>query len=353
MNTLRMAAANLAGWPKALGYTLAGTMLALAFAASLMFGAVPLSLAEVWQGIQQVDSAPGFLIHESRLPRSVLAVLVGAQFAASGMLLQQVLRNPLADPAVTGVSSGAMLAVMLWLLFDVFNQADPSALVVQSGASLTLVAQLGGTLGVVFAWLLAQRRGRASTETLLISGIVVSLLLSALAMGLLAGWGSSRVEVILTWLSGSLYGRDWSHVAALWPWSLGLLALPLLVRPLTVLALGDERAHSLGLPVSRWRAVLLLYAASLAASAVSIVGPLAFIGLLVPQALRQLGGQHLASAWPAVLYGGALLTLLADTVGRAILPPADIPVGAVTALIGAPVFLFLLTQGRASPARGE
>lgn len=353
MRTMVLAAANLGRWPKGLGWLLAMVLLALVFWASLMFGAVPLSAADVWQGLQQPDGEFGFLVHESRLPRSVLALLVGAQFAACGMLLQQVLRNPLADPAVTGVSSGAMLAVMLWLLFDVFNQADPSALVVQSGASLSLVAQLGGTLGVVLVWALAQRRGHADTETLLISGIVVSLLLSALAMGLLAGWGSSRVEVILTWLSGSLYGRDWSHVAALWPWSLWLLALPLLVRPLTLLALGDERANTLGLPVSVWRAVLLLYAASLGASAVSIVGPLAFIGLLVPQALRQLGGQHLARAWPAVLYGGALLTLLADTVGRAILPPADIPVGAVTALIGAPVFLFLLTQRRASPARGE
>ena len=329
-----------------------GTVLAVLLPAlglaGVAYGAADLSWADAWQALWTHAGPAQDIVWSLRLPRVLLAAVVGAHFAASGLLLQSALRNPLADPGVLSISAGATLAVMVFLLLDSFaGSVDSTRLDALPADWLPLIAQAGGLLGAALVYGLAWQQG-AAPQRLLLTGIVLSAVLYAAALGILAGWGSSRVEVVLTWLSGSLYARDWLHLKPLLPWTLlGLLLLPWIIRPLSVLSLGDDPARSLGLPTEAWRFAALALASVFAASAVGVSGPLAFVGLLVPHMVRLLLPGPPLRHWPLVLLTGAALTMLADTVGRSLLAPTEIPVGAVTALIGAPCFVLLLSRRRA------
>ncbi|WP_035053973.1 FecCD family ABC transporter permease [Andreprevotia chitinilytica] len=317
--------------------------------ASLLLGAADYSPTTLWQALRDSSSDPGahLVLWDLRLPRLLLAALVGAHFALSGLVLQAVLRNLLADPGILGISSGATLAVMLFLLFDAFaGTTDNSQLAAYRIEWLPAVAQLGGLGGLALVYGLSWQRGTAPSR-LILMGIAVGATLYALAMSILAGWGSSRVEVVLTWLAGNLYGRSWAHLALLWPWSVALLlVLPLLLPALSVMALGDARAGSLGLRVELWRLAALAYAGIAAAAAVGICGPLGFVGLIAPHLARLLRPGGLAQRLPLTLLLGAVVTIAADLFGRLVLAPTEIPVGAVTPLLGAPLFLYLLSKSR-------
>lgn len=314
---------------------------------SVRFGAAEFSLASAVQALSHRNGARdvAFVMWELRMPRVLLALMIGAQLAASGLVLQAALRNPLAEPGVIGVSSGATLGVMVLLLVANFaGSLDGSRLDAYDITWMPLVAQVGGIGAALSVYALASRNGTAPFR-LILMGVAVSAAMYAVAMTILAGWGSSRIEVLLTWLAGNLYARGWQHVLLLAPWTVATIALlPVLLPAVQVLSLGDDAATSVGLNVERWRLVAIVYSGFAAACAVAIAGPVAFVGLIAPHLARLAVGGSLARQAPFALICGALITALADLTGRVVVAPAEIPVGAVTALFGAPLFLFLLSR---------
>lgn len=314
---------------------------------SAALGAADFPLATLWHAALGRGDArdAAFVLWQLRLPRVTLALMIGMHLAASGLTLQAALRNPLAEPGVLGVSSGATLGVMLLVvLAHVGGSFDSSRLYANDTAWLPLAAQTGGIGAALAVYALAWRNGTAP-HRLLLMGVAVSAALYAVAMTILAGWGSSRIEVLLTWLSGNLYARDWQHVRVLAPWTAATLAfLPLVLPAAQVLALGDDAAASVGLAVERWRLAAIAYAALAAAGAVAIAGPIAFVGLVAPHLARRVVGGTLGAQAPFALLTGALVTALADLVGRIAIAPIEIPVGAVTAVCGGPLFLYLLSR---------
>ncbi|MGU7773862.1 FecCD family ABC transporter permease [Burkholderia sp. MR1-5-21] len=335
-------------WSRAIARVAGGTVaLAITIALALRFGAADFPLTAAVQALIHRDGAhaAAFVLWELRMPRVLLALMVGAQLAASGLVLQAALRNPLAEPGVIGVSSGATLGVMVLLLVANFaGSIDSSRLDAYDATWMPLVAQLGGIGAALGVYALAWRNGTAPFR-LILMGVAVSAALYAVAMTILAGWGSSRIEVLLTWLSGNLYARGWQHVLQLAPWTAATITLlPAILPGVQVLSLGDDAAASVGLDVERWRLVAIAYAGFAAACAVAVAGPVAFVGLVAPHLARLAVGGPLARQAPFALLCGALITALADLVGRIVVAPAEIPVGAVTALFGAPLFLYLLSR---------
>lgn len=311
---------------------------------SLQFGAVPLQLHQVHSGLTGGGNAlHDALIWNLRLPRSLLAAVVGLHFAVSGLILQAVIRNPLADPGVIGISSGASLAaVVLLLLTDLINTGLQDAARHVSMTWLPFAALSGGlaAAGLVLglAW-----DARLSPARLALNGVAVGALLHAMVMWVVVIWGGARTEIALIWLAGSLYGRDFNHLLALLPWSvLGLAGTLMLLRPLSLLRFDDGIGQALGLSVRRWRLVAIAVAVMLAASAISVAGPIGFVGLVVPHLARLLVGGDMLRLLVTGAFSGAILTLAADTVARTVISPLELPVGALTTLIGIPVFLVIL-----------
>lgn len=327
-------------------------LVVLATLANLLFGAVSLSPSRVW--LAMIDSeAPAAgapvaqdIILNLRLPRLLIGALVGVHFAIAGSLLQAVMRNPLADAGVMGINAGASLAAVLAFAAAerLAGDGNPYLRAALSLDWLPLIACGGGLVAAAVVYRLSWNRG-STPMRLVLCGIAVAGLFNALATGVLAGWAQATTETVLAWLSGSLYGRDWTHLTALLPWTAAsLVLLPLLIRGANLLQLGDEVAATLGLRVERSRFVLLLVAVLFAASAVGIVGPVGFVGLIVAHIARLMVGPELKRQLIVSPLLGALLVLASDLVGRLVLVPAELPIGVVTSLLGVPFFLALLAR---------
>jgi ABC-type Fe3+-siderophore transport system permease subunit len=268
-------------------------------------------------------------------------------FALSGWLLQLLTRNPLAEAGILGISAGASLvAVAAFVVGDwIGSGADPYGGIPFAVRYLPLLAMLGGLLAALAVYGLSLRGSGLSPLRMTLTGAVLAGMLHALATGGLAFWGHAHTELVAQWLAGSLYGVTWTHLGALLPWTLmGLAAVLALLRPLSAMRLDDEHARSLGLALHRWRVLALLTAALLAASAVGIVGPVGFIGLLVPHICRRLVGANLLAQCLLCVAIGAVLAVFADTLGRTLFAPYDLPVGVVSAALGVPFFLYLLSR---------
>lgn len=269
-----------------------------------------------------------------RLPRVVLAALVGGGLAVVGATLQSVFRNPMADAGLLGVGSGAamgaVLAVRLGWAADVF-------------LALPLAAFAGAMGAVLAVYTLAHAGGRSSLHGLLLTGLAVSALASAGTSVLLVATEEFRVKTVLFWLAGGLEGRGWTHVQGGGTLVLaGVLLLAALARPLDLLSLGEEEAGSLGLPVHATRLGLLALAALVAGAATSVAGSVPFVGLMAPHALRRFVGPLARHLLPASFLAGAVLVVLADVASRTVSPSMDLPLGSLTAFVGAPYFLFAL-----------
>ena len=285
------------------------------------------------------------IIMDIRLPRVVTGILAGIHFAVAGLLLQAITRNPLADPSIMGVSQGATLAVAAFLLFAVYiHDPGSNTLAVLPTEWLPAVGMLGGLIagGVIYA--LAFRRNLGPLR-ITICGIAVGAVLHALAIGLIAGWGSERIEILLQWLSGSLYARSWEHVVFLLPFTVaGLAVLPLLRRPLELLRFDAPIARSFGLSYRLQFSLALALSCCLAASAVGVVGPIVFVGLIVPHLARFFAGRRSSAVLPLTIVLGALVVTLCDLVGRLAGQAEEIPIGVVTAICGVPVLIALLRK---------
>ena len=309
---------------------------ALAFAGfifSIVAGSVDIPLAEIWQSINGTHGG----VHEKiimniRLPRTVVAVLVGINLSLSGAILQAVMKNPLADPHIIGISSGAGLAGIAILRM----LPDESWLV-------TPVAFLGAMAAAVCIYILAWKNGIRPVRIIL-AGVAVSAFLGAGISALMIFY-SDRVHSALMWMVGGLSARSWPHVEMMWPYTLlGVILALIGARSINILQLGDDIAKGLGLRVELTRILLTAVAALLAASAVSVVGLLGFVGLIVPHAARLMVGTDYRFLLPASAILGAAVVTISDTIARVAFSPVELPVGILMAVFGAPFFLFLLRR---------
>lgn len=274
-----------------------------------------------------------------RLPRLLVGVLVGSALATAGAVMQGVFANPLADPGVVGVSSGASLGAVIAIALGLTSV---------SMFYMPLFA-FGGAFGAVVLIVgLAMRDNKVHPITLLLSGVAVSLFLGALTSGLLTFMNEYRLREFLFWMVGGLDYRRWEHVViAIGPIIVGISVLFMLARHLNVLVLGDVEARALGQSVMFYRLLFLSIASVITATAVCVSGFVGFVGLVVPHIMRILVGPDHRSLLPLSALAGAVFLVFCDTLGRVILTPIEIRLGIMTALVGAPYFLFLLRRLRA------
>ncbi|HET9015763.1 MAG TPA: iron ABC transporter permease [Thermomicrobiaceae bacterium] len=276
------------------------------------------------------------IVVDLRLPRTLVALAAGAMLALAGAILQSIMRNPLAEPEMTGSVSGAILFTVLWVGFGESG-------FVTSVWYMPLIALAGGVAAGLVVYALTWR-GQSQPGRLILTGLLVSAILRSGASIVLLVHQAAIGSVIL-WLIGSLNGRVWSDWGILWPWALATLALGLVgARWANVLQLGDETAAGLGVRVEWARAALLLLAVALAAGAVAVVGGVAFLGLVAPHLARRITGADARRVFPLSLVIGAGLLVGADILAQVAIPGVQLPVGAVVAALGAPFFLYLLRR---------
>ncbi|RII17050.1 Hemin transport system permease protein HmuU [Streptomyces sp. YIM 130001] len=273
-----------------------------------------------------------------RLPRVTLAVLVGASLGCAGALMQGVFGNPLAEPGVIGISSGAAVgavgAIALGLSFF-------------GNWTVTFCAFVAGLITVLVVYSLSRSGGRTEVVTLILTGIALNAFAGALIGLFLFFADNAQVTQITFWQLGSLSAATWPKVLAVLPCALaGLLVAPFYARRLDLLALGERPARHLGVDVERLRVVLILVVALLTAAAVAVAGIVSFVGLLVPHLLRMAAGPGHRFLVPGSAVGGALVLVVADLTARTVAAPAELPLGVLTALVGSPFFFFLLRRTR-------
>ncbi|MAM25455.1 MAG: iron ABC transporter [Marinobacter sp.] len=332
---------------RALHWVLAGA-LALACIASLEIGATDVTLlamlAKLAQG-EALSQMERVVLFEIRLPRLAMGVLVGAALAVSGAAMQGLFRNPLADPGIVGVGAGAglgaILAIVLgallpvWMLNLVGNQM------------VSFAAFLGGWGSTILLYRVSTRHGRTSVATMLLAGIALGALAGALS-GILVYIADDRQLRDLTfWGLGSLAGASWAKVLSAGPLILLSIGAALMLgRGLNGLALGEATAAHIGIDVQRMKSIAILAVAGATGAAVAVSGGIGFIGIVVPHLLRLASGpDHRTLLLNSALLG-AILLILADVIARVVIAPAELPIGIVTAVLGAPVFLWILLKRR-------
>ena len=285
------------------------------------------------------DEIEAFIVRDLRLPRVLLAILVGALLALCGAVMQGFFQNPMADPYIIGVSSGAALGATIALTF--------LGGTIWAGLHAVSLCAFLGALGVTFlVYSISLRGGRLPTALVLLTGVAVSALGTGLTSFLLIST-QSDLKRILYWLMGGLANRGWDHLALIAPYALvGMVLVLFFARDLNILLQGEESAQYMGVDVERVKRVLLALSALLAGLAVAVSGLIGFVGLVVPHVMRLLVGPDHRILLPTSMIGGAVLLVSADTLARWVIAPAEIPIGIITSLVGVPFFLFLLSRRR-------
>ncbi|KES24367.1 MULTISPECIES: iron ABC transporter permease [unclassified Pseudomonas] len=320
---------------------------------SLALGPVSLPLGDTLRALARLCGLPvsaddlgqaELIVGQIRLPRTLLGIATGGVLALAGVAMQGLFRNPLADPGLIGVSSGAALGAAIAIVFGASMGGLPEAF---APYLLSACAFGGGLLVTALVYRLGRHNGQTSVATILLAGIALTALAGAL-IGLFTYLADDATLRTLTfWNLGSLNGASYPR---LWPLLLVTLLvacwLPRRVDALNALLLGESEARHLGFDVERLKVELILCTALGVGAAVAAAGLIGFIGLVVPHLLRLIVGPDHRVLLPASMFGGAILLLLADLVARLALAPAELPIGIVTALIGAPFFLYLLIRGR-------
>ena len=325
-----------------------GAVALVAFMVCLGFGTEAISFPQVAtlliQGLVAEggtqDTTQSIILWQVRVPRVLLAFMVGGSLAAVGASLQALLRNPLADPYVIGISSGAALGAAVAILFGV-------GVSVFGLSVLPFCAFLGALISLFIVYRIAVSYRSFSIHTLLLGGVVLNAIFSALILFLTSLADPYKASGMYAWLMGSLTGPDFQTVIVLAVYLvLGVGILVSQARSLNLLTLGEEAARSLGVEVERVKRVIFAASALLTGSVVAFSGLIGFVGLIVPHAVRLVfGADHRLLLIASGIVGGTFL-MIADTVARTLLSPTEIPVGVVTALVGGPIFLYLLVQQR-------
>jgi len=329
-------------------------LLGVATGASLAIGAVTIAPGQVLAILSEqvgltlpwaYETRQELVLTGIRLPRVLLAIGVGGGLAVSGAVMQGLFRNPLADPSLIGVSSGAALAAVVAI---VLGSTVLGAWTDTLGAFLLPAAAFaGGVIATLVVYRLATREGRTSVATMLLAGIAINALAGAGTGLMIFIADDDQLRDLTFWTLGSLGGATWERLAVVGPCLLGgMLVAPLLARPLNALLLGEGEALHLGINTERVKKLVIVLAALVVGAAVAVSGIIGFIGLVVPHLLRlAVGPDHRVLVPGSALLGGALL-LGADLLARMIVAPAELPIGIVTALLGAPFFLWLLLRDR-------
>lgn len=325
-------------------------VLLLVVIGSVSLGSAQLSFYVVWKIIlshvpfipdmeKDWSKAAEVIVWNIRMPRILLAILVGAALALAGVAYQGVLRNPLADPYILGVSSGASLGAACFMMFG-------QGIALFGQWTLPLIAFICGMGTLFVVYRLAYIAGKVQMETLLLSGVVVQAFLGA-GLSLVMSMSGEKMQRIFYWLMGSLTLSDWSSGAVVAPYVIvGGLIIFLFASELNLLAFGEQKAHHLGMNVERTRLVILIAASLTAGAAVSVSGVIGFVGLIVPHIMRAIVGSDHRVLLPVSAVAGAILLIAADTIARTVMEPQELPIGVITAFLGAPFFGYLLRKRR-------
>ncbi|MGO1392769.1 FecCD family ABC transporter permease [Agrococcus casei] len=331
----------------ALLLTVIGVTLIIGVLLSVAIGQLPISIPEIFGSFCRklglgctspdalyIDGA----LWEVRLPRVVLTVLVGGALAAAGAVMQGIFGNPLADPGIIGVSSGAAVGASLAIVTGI---GALSSIAIPGAAFVTAL------LTTFFVYAFSRSNGRTEVITLILTGIAVNAVAGAGLAFMTFAADTNQREQIVFWQMGSLAGSLWFQVGAVLPLVLiGVIAIIPLMRQLDLLALGDDAARHLGVDIEKLRVVAIVIVAVLTASAVSFAGIIGFVGLVVPHLIRMVAGPSHRLLIAASIPGGAAMLTLADLVARTAVPYAELPIGMITALIGGPFFFYLLRRQR-------
>lgn len=324
---------------------LIGSLLATA-AASLFVGAYALQPAEVWAAIWPgQDDAAHFLLVHIRLPRILLAGTIGAGLAISGAAIQGLFRNPLADQTLIGVTSGAMLFAVLSIVLMSSVLALVSSFFRQ--ASTAFLAFLGGLGTTYFVYFLARRRGRTEVTTMLLAGIAISAFAAAIAGVFIYLSDEQQLRDITFWSLGSVSAANWTQVTLTGPIvGLGIVVLRRHAHALNAILMGETEAFYLGIPVERVKRTVILITALIVGACIAMSGIIGFVGLIIPHLLRLLGKADYRFLLTRSALVGALFLIGADTLARTLLAPSELPIGLLTAMVGAPFFLWLLVRSQ-------
>lgn len=314
-------------------------MLLITCVVSLMSGAVSFSIQDIWNGIfHSSDSLSRRIVWELRLPRVLIGMTVGMCLAASGAILQGIMKNPLADPGIIGVSSGAGLAAtIIMIIFPAYIMFLP------------LAAFLGALFTALIIYAMSWKGGTSPVRIILV-GVAINAVIGAFMSALMLLY-SDRVQSVLPWLSGGISGVGWAQFKMIIYYAVAAIVLALFsIKHIRILMLGDEVAKLLGHNVEKSRFFLIVLSTLLAGIAVSVSGLIGFVGLVVPHILRIMIGGDYRYLLPASALGGGLLVVLADTVARSAFNPIELPVGILLSFLGGPFFLYLIQRRRDSIA---
>lgn len=319
----------------AMRFIVLGTIALATLVLGVIVGSVPIGLAEIWRGLISPDAEASSIVRQLRVPRVLLAFLVGGGLGLSGAALQALVRNPLADPYLLGLSGGAGLGAVLAIAAGT------------GGAWVVPASAFAGALGaILLVYRLSVVGGRRlDPRVLLLAGVVVGAFTAAVMSAVIVLSDAPQLRNAFLWLLGGFGAASWPALAIFGAYAIVPLAVLLLsARPLDLLALGDETAQHLGADVERTKRVVYLAASLLTAASVATCGIIGFVGLVVPHAVRRTCSPlHRVLLPGAFLLGGAFL-VLADTIARSVLRPIELPVGVVTALVGVPLFALLLRR---------
>lgn len=316
------------------GLLLGSFILWLSFVASVTWGAADIAFSDIYQAFTVFDGSTNHLIIRTvRLPRSLIAVFVGAALAVSGAIMQGLTRNPLASPGILGVNAGAAFAVVVGTFIFGTSSLTIYAWYAFAGAAISAVGvYLLGSLG----------HGGLTPFNLTIAGAALTAFISSITSGILI-LSQRTLEEIRFWLAGSIAGRDMNLLLQILPYiCIGLILAIALSRQITILSLGEDTARSLGQSTALIKILAAVSIILLAGASVAIAGPIGFVGLIVPHVVRLIVGVDYRWILPYSAILGAILMLIADLCGRLIIQPSELPVGLVMPLIGAPFFIYLI-----------
>ncbi|WP_353894367.1 iron ABC transporter permease [Proteinivorax hydrogeniformans] len=326
-------------------YFLTFIALIITMIVGVAFGATPISIYDL--SIEDMvsyfnddleDSTSYIIIFRMRLPRVILAFLVGAVLAGCGVAFQSLLKNPLAEPYTLGVSSGAGLGAAI----GIFLLTTVSSMPFKVPYLISLLAFITGLITVFIVLTIAQSQGQLKTINLILAGVVISSTFSALISFIML-FANENMRQIYFWLMGNLSMATWERIyIALIPIIIGMLIIAFNLKRLNIMQLGDETAQSLGVEVNKIKKIVMLGATLATAAAVSVSGLIGFVGLIIPHTLRIILGSSVIKIFPLSMIWGGIFLILADLLARTVLSPMEIPVGVITALFGGPFFLYLL-----------
>jgi iron complex transport system permease protein len=317
---------------------------------ALKLGAVQVSLYGLGRDLirvllhqsSSISTDYGMIVVDIRLPRILLAVIVGASLSVAGTSFQALLRNPLADPYVLGISGGASVGAVLALMFENQLAVSPEF----AGLMTPLGAFFGAAITIAGVYLLGRREGQIDSTTLLLGGVITASFLQAIIMFLMSTMAGGNLRGASYWMMGSLSSLPAKGL--LYLVGIGFLvaagAIYTTASDLNLLLAGEKEAMHLGVDVPRVRIVVYVAASILTGFAVSVSGTIGYVGLLVPHAMRMIFGSDHRMLLPASAFGGAIALVIADTIARTVVAPSELPVGAVTAIVGAPFFIYLLRK---------